>query len=260
MKKSLTALSIGLMAAFAINADVTYTFKNGEVADANKINKNFSDLDARIASLKAQVNSQSNNGANGYTSNYEHPANFHDVPIKAKKATSAGDKFVVGGKEYVIVATPIVGFHDGSRHILYSPATVCDEGFACSEEGVYEYFNQFYQPTTSVYEDSQKYGDVYETSNVSQDQRFQVRGGTGGDAALVSLTSSYRFAVSLTVKGSVHHLSYSIPVIGGKNITDVASNGDADYTNDFDWDDFEFGVPDLEVAAELLSLIRIEAL
>ena len=107
VRRVIFAISLG--ACFGVQADVPYQFSNGQVADANEVNANFSYLDERLDSLASDQDQA-----------HEEPEPTHEYS-RNPVATTPGERFTIAGQEYTSTEVPFIDPSSGKRYALVMP-------------------------------------------------------------------------------------------------------------------------------------------
>jgi hypothetical protein len=109
MIKNIQLFSMCALMAGLTCADVPNTFVNGQVANADEVNDNFSDLDGRVSSLEDAAGGSPAGGRTDY--------------IRNKRNTNPGDTVTIGKLSYIVARFPIATF-DGVRSYIQLPVAM----------------------------------------------------------------------------------------------------------------------------------------
>ncbi len=114
LRHKLSLMMAATLISFNALAQLPHSFKNGEVADADEVNANFTYLENEVKKLAAKTDAWAAQNPHPYT--------------PQPRSTNIGDEVTINGMKFVIVGMPFVDFADGSRHILKYPAASCQSG------------------------------------------------------------------------------------------------------------------------------------
>ena len=233
-------------------AEVPHQFKNGEVADANDINENFSFLDKKLESVQNNQNSSTDSELHEYT--------------RDQVQVEPGHTFNVSGESYVVIGYPVADVGTKERILLLLPVLTCDQNSApssCNSS----------KPSQSI--------RVSHTGNVSIDKNFEVNGypasiniedrrtyknhlerDSDSDGYIAKWTVQERqFAnVSLFINESWVSFNLDLPRYD-KNIQDkTISDFKASYQNVIDWSKAEEHTINVKDIFKLINRINIQSL
>lgn len=119
-KKILVLLAAGSIASNIAFADIPHNFVNGNVADANQVNNNFTSLDTELSKLDVRIdNLEATSGTYEPERTYKYERQAVTMPL--------GSIVTIGGVEYKIIKIS-VPMYEGNDFVITLPIPISGSG------------------------------------------------------------------------------------------------------------------------------------
>ena len=231
-------------------AEVPHEFKNGEVADANDINENFSFLSKRLELIREDESSSATNDIHDYTRN--------EVQV------NPGHTFKVSGESYVVVGYPIVDVGTKERVLLLLPVAICDQSdspITCNSSKPSQSVRVSHSKNHNIDKDFEING--YPVSiGITETRTYKnhlERDSTSSEyVAKWTVLERQYLSVSLFINESWVSFDLDLPSyqsdVQNKTISGFKSN----YQSEIDWPEVEKHLIDVEAIAQIIDRINVQ--
>ena len=231
-------------------AEVPHEFQNGEVADANDINENFSFLSEKLESIREDESSSTTSEIHGYTRN--------EVQV------NPGHTFKVSGEAYIVVGYPIVDVGTKERVLLLLPVATCDQSDSpttCNSSKPSQSVRVSHSKDHNITKDFEinGYPASIGITEIRTYKNHLERDSTSGEymAKWTVLERQY-VSISLLINESWVSFDLDLPSYKSDIQNKTISGFKASYQNDINWPEVENHSIELEAISQLIDRINIQ--